>query len=119
MSYKPYYPGGWKQGPAGGTPLTPEALQNFDDGIAGALPADRVVAVYGAPVDFAEGIGYYENTAISGGVAAALAQLRCDSPGAAAGRILGVNAEEGRLKIVMEQAVTAEKLPVNILILLP
>lgn len=119
MAYKPYYPGGWQQGAAGGTPLTPEALQHFDEGIAAALPADMVIAVYGAPVNFAEGIGYYENTAIHGGVTVALAQLRCDGPGTAAGRILGVNAEDGRLKITMEQAVTAEAVPVNILILLP
>ena len=117
MAYKPYYPGGWQQGAAGGTPMTPEALQHFDDGIAAALPADKVIAVYGAPVNFSDGIGYYENTAIHGGVAAALAQMRCSAPGTA-GRILGVNAEEGRLQIVMDQDVTAEALPVNILIIL-
>ena len=117
--YKPYYPGGWKSGAAGGTPLTPEALDHFDEGIASALPADKVIAVYGAPVNFTAGVGYYENTAIHSGVVVAMAQIRCEAPGSAPGKVLGVNAEDGRLKIVLEQTATVEAMPVNILIILP
>lgn len=33
MSYKPYYTNGWKSGEAGGTPITPEALNHMEQGI--------------------------------------------------------------------------------------
>lgn len=33
MSYKPYYTNGWKSGEAGGTPITPEALNHMENGI--------------------------------------------------------------------------------------
>ena len=35
-SYDPYYSGGWQSGEEGGTPITPDALNHMDDGIAGA-----------------------------------------------------------------------------------
>ena len=35
-SYNPYYSGGWQSGEEGGTPITPDALNHMDDGIAGA-----------------------------------------------------------------------------------
>lgn len=41
MSYKPYYAGGWQSGESGGTPLTPEALQHFDEGIKSAHRAGQ------------------------------------------------------------------------------
>lgn len=41
MSYKPYYTGGWQSGESGGTPLTPEALQHFDNGIMSAHRAGQ------------------------------------------------------------------------------
>ena len=41
MSYKPYYTGGWQSGESGGTPLTPEALQHFDNGIISAHRAGQ------------------------------------------------------------------------------
>lgn len=41
MSYKPYYAGGWQSGESGGTPLTPEALQHFDNGIISAHRAGQ------------------------------------------------------------------------------
>lgn len=36
MSYNPYYLGGWQSGEVGGTPITPEALNNMEDGITEA-----------------------------------------------------------------------------------
>lgn len=36
MSYKPYYTNGWKSGEAGGTPITPEALNHMEAGIEAA-----------------------------------------------------------------------------------
>lgn len=33
MSYEKYYPGGWKSGETGGTPITPEALNHMEKGI--------------------------------------------------------------------------------------
>ena len=41
MSYKPYYAGGWQSGESGGTPITPEALRNFDNGIISAYRAGQ------------------------------------------------------------------------------
>lgn len=47
MSYEKYYPGGWKSGETGGTPITPEALNHMEDGIETAnenlLPAPQNV----------------------------------------------------------------------------
>ena len=63
MGYEKYYSGGWKSGEAGGTPITPEALNHMEDGIevaadhadstsnphkvtaaqAGAVPTSRTV----------------------------------------------------------------------------
>ena len=40
MSYQKNYPNGWKSGEAGGTPITPAALDNIENGIANALPKD-------------------------------------------------------------------------------
>lgn len=34
MAYTPYYPGGWQSGEQGGTPITPAALNNMENGIA-------------------------------------------------------------------------------------
>lgn len=31
MAFTPYYPGGWQSGEEGGTPITPAALNNYDD----------------------------------------------------------------------------------------
>lgn len=39
MSYTPYYPNGWQSGQSGGTPITPEALQNMEDGIKASMRA--------------------------------------------------------------------------------
>lgn len=38
MGYEKYYQGGWKSGEAGGTPITPEALNHMEQGIADAFP---------------------------------------------------------------------------------
>lgn len=40
MSYQKNYPNGWQSGEAGGTPITPAALNNIEKGIANALPKD-------------------------------------------------------------------------------
>lgn len=40
MSYQKNYPNGWQSGEAGGTPITPAALDNIENGIANALPKD-------------------------------------------------------------------------------
>ncbi len=40
MSYTPYYPTKWASGETGGTPITPEALNNMEDGISAALRRD-------------------------------------------------------------------------------
>lgn len=37
MAYTPYYSGGWQSGEQGGTPITPAALNNMEDGIGGAV----------------------------------------------------------------------------------
>jgi hypothetical protein len=39
MSYTPYYPNGWQSGKAGGTPITPAALQHMENGIKNSAPA--------------------------------------------------------------------------------
>ena len=31
MAFTPYYPGGWQSGEEGGTPITPDALNHYDD----------------------------------------------------------------------------------------
>jgi hypothetical protein len=35
--YTPYYSGGWQSGESGGTPITPAALNNMENGIGGAV----------------------------------------------------------------------------------
>lgn len=41
--YTPYYGGGWQSGESGGTPITPAALNNMENGIGAALTAVDVV----------------------------------------------------------------------------
>lgn len=36
MAYTPYYSGGWQSGQEGGTPITPAALNNMENGITNA-----------------------------------------------------------------------------------
>lgn len=43
MAYTPYYPGGWQSGESGGTPITPAALNNMEEGIGAALTPSDVV----------------------------------------------------------------------------
>ena len=43
MAYEKYYPGGWKSGETGGTPITPEALNHMEEGIENAVPTSRTV----------------------------------------------------------------------------
>ena len=43
MAYEKYYPGGWKSGESGGTPITPEALNHMEEGIENAVPTSRTV----------------------------------------------------------------------------
>ena len=39
MAYTPYYPGGWQSGESGGTPITPAALNNMENGIGAVYTA--------------------------------------------------------------------------------
>lgn len=119
MSYEPYYSGGWKSGDSGGTPITPAALNHFDEGIAAALPADKLIAVYGAPIDFDAGVGYYENSAITASSTVAFVQLRASSITTITKTTLAVTALDGKLQIVMDYEKTVSALPVNILLFLP
>lgn len=41
MSYSPYYPNGWLSGESGNTPITPEALNHMEQGIAAAFRNDE------------------------------------------------------------------------------
>ena len=43
MSYSRYYPDGYQSGEAGGTPITPEALNHMEGGIEAALTAADVI----------------------------------------------------------------------------
>jgi hypothetical protein len=54
MSYTPYYPNGWQSGKAGGTPITPAALQHMENGIQNSAPAG-----------FGLGVGSYANASTS------------------------------------------------------
>ena len=45
MAYTPYYSGGWQSGEEGGTPITPAALNNMEEGIRNALPSDTPVTI--------------------------------------------------------------------------
>lgn len=45
MAYSKYYSNGWQSGEAGGTPITPEALNHMEEGIAAALRSDGIVPV--------------------------------------------------------------------------
>lgn len=48
MAYTPYYPSGWQSGEEGGTPITPDALNNMEDGIAAANAiGDPVMVAHG------------------------------------------------------------------------
>lgn len=49
MSYERYYPNGWQSGATGGTPVTPEALAHFDQGII-ELDTDLSSCGYGRPL---------------------------------------------------------------------
>lgn len=42
MAYSKYYPNGWKSGEVGATPITPEALNNMENGIAAAVRTEDV-----------------------------------------------------------------------------
>lgn len=44
MSYERFYPNGWQSGEAGGTPITPEAMNHIEEGILNAYQAMRNAA---------------------------------------------------------------------------
>lgn len=46
MSYSPYYASGWLTGETGATPITPEALNHMDQGIANATSKQYTVTLY-------------------------------------------------------------------------
>ncbi len=45
MAYTRYYPNGWKNGAAGGTPITPAALDHIEDGILNITPENLGLAM--------------------------------------------------------------------------
>lgn len=47
MAYTPYYPGGWQSGESGGTPITPAALNNMENGIGAVNPLFGLNEIYG------------------------------------------------------------------------
>jgi hypothetical protein len=51
VSYTPYYPSGWLSGETGKTPITPEALNHMEQGIAAAFRMD-------APIILTEGVHF-------------------------------------------------------------
>lgn len=93
MAYTPYYTGGWQSGEEGGTPITPDALNHMDDGIAAANsygdPSTMssvaignsiyISAVSGGYIKFGRmvvfSIGYTMKAAITGSAANAVAGL--------------------------------------------
>lgn len=116
--YTPAYPAGWKDNLAGNTPITAAALNAMENGIKAAFRSDNLIAVYGQPVNFTEGIGYYDNSLIHSGKAIPFVQLRASSPATVANTALGVTVEEGRVRIALGNAQTVSNLPVNIIVIL-
>lgn len=116
--YSPYYPNGWKDNLAGGTPITAAAMNHMENGIKAAFRADNLIAVYGQPISFTNGIGYYNHPDIHVGGAVPFVQLRAGSVESITKTTLGVTVEEGRLVIVMDYSKTVSNLPVNIIIIL-
>ena len=117
-NYTPYYENGWKTATSGGTPITADALNNIEGGIKAALRADKVIAVYGQPINFTNGVGYFYDTRIHAGAAVPFVQLRAAAIDSIVKTTLGVTVEEGRLVIVMDYAKTVSNLPVNIIVIL-
>ena len=116
--YDPYYSGGWKNGMSGATPITAAALNTMEDGISAALRSENVIAVYGQPINFNVGIGYYSDSRIQPNHAIPFVQFRAGSVETMTDKSLGVTVEEGKLRIVMSQAQTVSNLPLNILVFL-
>lgn len=116
--YEPYYPNGWQMNQSGGTPILPGALNRMEEGIKAAFRSENLIAVYSAPVDFTDGVGYWDNSAIHVGGTVPFVQLRAGAVESIVNTTLGVTVEEGRLKIVMDYAKTVADLPVNIIVIL-
>ena len=62
MSYEKYYAGGWQSGEAGGTPITPEALNHMEEGISNAAEEIAQLSTSKAPAGFGYGdkLDYYD-----------------------------------------------------------
>ena len=73
-NYTPYYENGWKTATSGGTPITADALNNMEGGIKAALRTDKVIAIYGQPINFTNGVGYFYDTRIHAGAAVPFVQ---------------------------------------------
>ena len=116
--YTPYYENGWKTAMSGGTPITSDALNHMENGIKAAFRSGNLIAVYGQPISFTNGIGYYSHPDIHVGGAVPFVQLRASSVESITNTTLGVTVEEGRLVIVMDYSKTVSNLPVNIIIIL-
>lgn len=116
--YTKAYPNGWKNSQGGGTPITADALNNMEDGIVAAFRAENMIAVYGQPINFTNGVGYFYDSRIHTGAAVPFVQLRAAAIDSIVKTTLGVTVEEGRLVIVMDYAKTVANLPVNIIVIL-
>lgn len=116
--YTPAYPNGWKDNLSGNTPVTAAALNAMEAGIKAAFRSDNLIAVYGQPINFTEGVGYYSDPLIHPGYAVPFVQMRASSPNTVANAALGVTVEEGSLRIAMSNALTVSNLPVNIIVIL-
>ena len=117
-NYTPAYPNGWKDNLAGNTPITATALNNMENGIMAAFRSDNLIAIYGQPINFNKGIGYYSDPRIRTGHVVPFVQLRASSPESVTNTTLGVTVEEGRLLITMDYEKTVQNLPVNIIAIL-
>lgn len=52
MAFTPYYPGGWQSGVEGGTPITPDALNHYDDYLETTYTQTETNAVIAQSTEF-------------------------------------------------------------------
>lgn len=116
--YNKSYPNGWKNSQIGGTPMSADAFNNMESGIEAAFRTENMIAIYGQPINFTNGVGYFYDTRIHTGAAVPFVQLRAAAIDSIVKTTLGVTVEEGRLVIVMDYAKTVANLPVNIIVIL-
>lgn len=52
MAFTPYYPGGWQSGEEGGTPITPDVLNHYDDAFDDVYDAIQQTTAVSSETDF-------------------------------------------------------------------